>query len=45
MLLVHSEIYYVPILTYLYVIILRGATSLLRALEGVGPENLDFFGP
>ena len=23
--------------------VLRGATSLLRALEGVGPENLDFF--
>jgi hypothetical protein len=28
-----------------YVMILRGATSLLGALEGVGPENLDFFGP
>ncbi len=28
-----------------YVMILRGATSLLEALEGVGPENLDFFGP
>jgi hypothetical protein len=25
--------------------ILRGATSLQGALEGVGPENLDFFGP
>ncbi len=25
--------------------VLRGATSLLRALEGVGPENFDFFGP
>jgi hypothetical protein len=24
--------------------VLRGATSLLGALEGVGPENLDFFG-
>ncbi len=23
----------------------EGATSLLGALEGVGPENLDFFGP
>jgi hypothetical protein len=23
--------------------VLRGATSLLGALEGVGPENLDFF--
>ncbi len=29
----------------LYLMVLRGATSLLRALEGVGPENLDFFGP
>jgi hypothetical protein len=28
-----------------YVMVLRGATSLLGALEGVGPENLDFFGP
>jgi hypothetical protein len=28
-----------------YVMILRGATSLRGALEGVGPENLDFFGP
>jgi hypothetical protein len=25
--------------------ILRGATSLRGALEGVGPENQDFFGP
>jgi hypothetical protein len=25
--------------------ILRAATSLLGALEGVGPKNLDFFGP
>ncbi len=25
--------------------VLRGATSLLGALEGVGPENWDFFGP
>ncbi len=25
--------------------VLRGATSLLGALEGVGPENLDFLGP
>jgi hypothetical protein len=29
----------------LYIMVLRGATSLLGALEGVGPENLDFFGP
>jgi hypothetical protein len=29
----------------LYLMVLRGATSLLVALEGVGPENLDFFGP
>jgi hypothetical protein len=27
-----------------YVIILRGATSLRGALEGVGPENRDFLG-
>jgi hypothetical protein len=26
-----------------YVMILRGATALRGALEGVGPENLDFF--
>jgi hypothetical protein len=25
--------------------VLRGATSLRGALEGVGPENQDFFGP
>jgi hypothetical protein len=25
--------------------VLRGATSSLGALEGVGPENRDFFGP
>jgi hypothetical protein len=25
--------------------VLRGATSLRGALEGVGPENGDFFGP
>jgi hypothetical protein len=29
----------------LYLMVLRSATSLLGALEGVGPENLDFFGP
>jgi hypothetical protein len=29
----------------LYIMVLRGATSLLGALEGVGPENQDFFGP
>ncbi len=28
-----------------YVMILRGATSLRGALEGVGPENQDLFGP
>jgi hypothetical protein len=28
-----------------YVMVLRGATSLRGALEGVGPENRDFFGP
>ncbi len=28
-----------------YVMVLRGATSLLGALEGVGPENQDFFEP
>ncbi len=29
----------------LYLMVLRGATSLLGALEGLGPENLDFFWP
>jgi hypothetical protein len=29
----------------LNLMVFRGATSLLGALEGVGPENLDFFGP
>jgi hypothetical protein len=28
-----------------YVMVLRGATSLRGALNGVGPENLDFFWP
>jgi hypothetical protein len=28
-----------------YVMVLRGATSLRGALEGVGPENQDFFEP
>ena len=28
-----------------YVMVLRGATSLRGALEGVGPENRDFQGP
>jgi hypothetical protein len=28
-----------------YVMVLRGATSLRGALEGVGAENRDFFGP
>jgi hypothetical protein len=30
-------------LWHLYLMVLRGATSLLGALEGVGPENRDFF--
>jgi hypothetical protein len=29
----------------LYLIVLRRATSLFGAMERVGPENLDFFGP
>jgi hypothetical protein len=28
-----------------YIMVLRSATSLLRALERVGPEKRDFFGP
>jgi hypothetical protein len=28
-----------------YVMVLRSATSVRGALEGVGPENRDFFGP
>ncbi len=28
-----------------YIMVLRVATSLRGALEGVGPENRDFFGP
>jgi hypothetical protein len=28
-----------------YLMVLRGATSLRGALEGVGPENQYFFGP
>jgi hypothetical protein len=28
-----------------YVMVLRGATSLRGAMEGVGLENRDFFGP
>ncbi len=28
-----------------YIMVLRGGTSLREALEVVGPENLDFFGP
>jgi hypothetical protein len=28
-----------------YVMVLRSATSLRGALEGVGPENRDIFGP
>ncbi len=30
---------------YRYVLVLRCATSLRGALEGVGPENRDFLGP
>jgi hypothetical protein len=29
----------------LYLMVLKRARSLLEALERVGPENLDFFGP
>jgi hypothetical protein len=37
---------YVPVVFMArYAMILRGATSLRGALEGVGPENRDFFGP
>ncbi len=36
---------YLLFIWHLYLMVLRCATSLLRALEGVGPENLDFFGP
>jgi hypothetical protein len=32
-------------LWHLYIMVLRGATSLRGALKGVGPENRDFFGP
>jgi len=28
-----------------YIMVLRSATALRGALEGVGPENRDFFGP
>ena len=28
-----------------YIMVLRGATSLRGALEGVGPKNRDFLGP
>jgi hypothetical protein len=28
-----------------YIMVLRGATSLRGALEGVGPENQEFLGP
>ncbi len=28
-----------------YVMVLRRATSLRGALDGLGPENRDFFGP
>ncbi len=37
---------YVPVVFMArYVMVLRRATSLGGALEGVGPENQDFFGP
>jgi hypothetical protein len=37
---------YVPVVFMArYVMILRGATSLRGALEGLGPEYRDFFGP
>jgi hypothetical protein len=36
---------YLLFLWHLYLMVLRCATSLLGTLEGVGPENLDFFGP
>jgi hypothetical protein len=32
-------------LWHLYLMVLKNATSLLGALEGVGPENLNFLGP
>ncbi len=35
---------YLLFLWRLYIMDLRAATSLLGALEGMGPENLDFFG-
>ncbi len=37
---------YVPVVFMVqYVMVLRGATSLRGALEGLGPENRNFFGP
>jgi hypothetical protein len=36
---------YLLFLWRLYLMVLRAATSLLGALEGVGPENQDFLGP
>jgi hypothetical protein len=36
---------YLLFLWRLYLLVLRCATSLLGALEGVGPEYPDFFGP
>ncbi len=36
---------YLLFLWLLYLMVLRFATSLLGASEGVGSENLDFFGP
>ncbi len=42
---VHKTPMYQLFLWRLYLMVLRNATSLLGALEGVGPENLYFFGP
>jgi hypothetical protein len=36
---------YLLFLWRLYLMVFRAATSLRWALEGVGPENQDFFGP
>jgi hypothetical protein len=42
-----TTLMYIKLPMYLLFIwhFLRRGTSLLGALEGVGPENLDFFGP
>jgi hypothetical protein len=41
----HTIYIRVPVFMARYVMVLRSATSLRGALEGVGPENPDFFGP